>query len=95
MAVGQMDPAHLEGDALQRWYLRSPSDVEQERQATAPSLAARIKIHSAGPRFPPKPRLWPPNSVSTGWSSPIFKGPEFRDPGRAHLGDLLNEAHNR
>lgn len=35
MAYGQIDPTHLQGDALARWYLRSPSDVEQERQAAA------------------------------------------------------------
>jgi hypothetical protein len=28
-------PGSLEGDALSRWYLRSPSDIERERQATA------------------------------------------------------------
>jgi hypothetical protein len=35
MAYGQIDPARLDGDALTRWYLRSPADIEQERQAAA------------------------------------------------------------
>jgi hypothetical protein len=35
MAYGQIDPARLDGDALTRWYLRSPTDIEQERQADA------------------------------------------------------------
>ena len=35
MAYGQIDPARLDGDALIRWYLRSPTDIEQERQASA------------------------------------------------------------
>jgi hypothetical protein len=35
MAVGQIDPARLEGDALRRWYLRSPADIEQDRQRAA------------------------------------------------------------
>jgi hypothetical protein len=35
MAYGQIDPARLDGDALTRWYLRSPADIEQERQADA------------------------------------------------------------
>jgi hypothetical protein len=35
MAYGQIDPARLEGDALTRWYLRSPTDIEQERQGAA------------------------------------------------------------
>lgn len=29
------DPAHLEGEALRRWYLRTPDQVEAERQAAA------------------------------------------------------------
>lgn len=28
-----VDPASLEGDALARWYLRSPQEIEQERHA--------------------------------------------------------------
>lgn len=32
MAPGQIDPARLEGDALRRWYLRSPDEIEEERQ---------------------------------------------------------------
>jgi hypothetical protein len=35
MAYSQIDPARLEGDALTNWYLRSPDDIEQERQAAA------------------------------------------------------------
>jgi hypothetical protein len=35
MAYGQIDPARLDGDALTRWYLRSPADIENERQAAA------------------------------------------------------------
>jgi hypothetical protein len=35
MAYGQIDPARLDGDALTRWYLRSPADIEEERQAAA------------------------------------------------------------
>ena len=33
MANDPIDPASLEGDALQRWYSRSPDDIERERQA--------------------------------------------------------------
>jgi hypothetical protein len=35
MPVNWTDPESLEGDALRRWYLRSPAEVEQERQAAA------------------------------------------------------------
>jgi hypothetical protein len=31
--VYPVDPMSLQGDALRRWYLRSPDDIEQERQA--------------------------------------------------------------
>ena len=33
MPERQVDPARLQGDALSRWYLRSPDDIESERQA--------------------------------------------------------------
>ena len=35
MAERQIDPSRLQGEALQRWYLRSPQDIEQDRQAVA------------------------------------------------------------
>ena len=35
MAYGQINPARLDGDALTQWYLRSPDDIEQARQASA------------------------------------------------------------
>jgi len=35
MPDGSIDVGSLEGDALTRWYLRSPADIEQERQAAA------------------------------------------------------------
>lgn len=33
MPNGQVDPARLEGEALRRWYLRTPDEVQKERQA--------------------------------------------------------------
>jgi hypothetical protein len=35
MPDGSIDPGSLEGDELTRWYLRSPAEIEQERQAAA------------------------------------------------------------
>lgn len=32
MAFGQIDPARLEGEALRRWYVRSPAEIEDERR---------------------------------------------------------------
>lgn len=33
MADRQVDPLRLQGEALRRWYIRSPGELEQERQA--------------------------------------------------------------
>ena len=35
MAFGQIDPTRLRGDALTRWYLRSPAEIEEERRQQA------------------------------------------------------------
>ncbi len=35
MPDGSIDPESLEGDALGSWYMRSPAEIEQERQAAA------------------------------------------------------------
>ena len=37
MAYGQIDPARLQGDALRRWYVRSPAEIEDERRKKAAS----------------------------------------------------------
>lgn len=33
MAFSPVDPSRLQGEALDRWYRRSPDEIEQERQA--------------------------------------------------------------
>jgi hypothetical protein len=35
MAESQVDPARLHGEELRRWYMRSPAEIEEERQAAA------------------------------------------------------------
>jgi hypothetical protein len=35
MPARQVDPARLEGEALTRWYRRSPQEIEQEREGLA------------------------------------------------------------
>jgi hypothetical protein len=35
MAHGQIDPARLQGEALRRWYLRSPTEIDEERRSAA------------------------------------------------------------
>jgi len=37
MAFGQIDPARLQSEALKRWYLRSPAEIEEEREQKAAS----------------------------------------------------------
>jgi hypothetical protein len=33
VAFSSVDPSSLQGEALSRWYIRSPDEIEQERQA--------------------------------------------------------------
>jgi hypothetical protein len=47
MPDGSIDPGSLEGDALTQWYLRSPAELERERQAAA---AKRYQDFFYGPR---------------------------------------------
>ena len=58
MAVEQIDPGTLEGDALKRWYLRSPADIEQQRQEAAAQRYKEFFGDSAGvdsnPTFDPR-----------------------------------------
>lgn len=67
MAFGLIDPARLEGEALQRWYRRSPADLEYEREAedaqryaqftapmrtASPALASEAKSNTRSYRWP-------------------------------------------
>ena len=53
MLSSQTDPATLEGDALTQWYLRSPDEVEQQRQAAA---SERYQSYfGAGEELPQEP----------------------------------------
>jgi hypothetical protein len=42
MTFGQVDPARLQGEALRRWYLRTPDEIEAERAATAEDAYKRF-----------------------------------------------------
>jgi hypothetical protein len=35
MAESQVDPARLHGEELRRWYMRSPAEIEEQRQVAA------------------------------------------------------------
>jgi hypothetical protein len=55
MAFGQIDPARLEGDALTRWCLRSPADIEEEKRQRLSRLTMPSSARAA--RRPPIRRL--------------------------------------
>ena len=54
MAFGQIDPARLEGDALRRWYLRPPADIEAERRQNAASTYDSFFSQQTGDLTPHK-----------------------------------------
>jgi len=54
MAFGQIDPARLRGDALTRWYLRSPAEIEEEKRQQAEQA---YNAYFAQGETPPDPRL--------------------------------------
>lgn len=69
MAFGQISPAHLEGEALRRWYLRSPDEIEQEgRRAAEQAYKAFFGRSGGGQAEPeaaePVSREPPPTAVS-------------------------------
>ena len=45
MAFGQIDPARLDGDALRQWYLRSPDEIDGERQQAASRAYDAFFLH--------------------------------------------------
>ena len=38
MTRDQLDPARLQGEALRRWYLRTPLEIETERSCSGAGL---------------------------------------------------------
>ncbi len=77
MAYGQIDPARLDGDALHRWYVRSPADIESERQAAA----ARRYADFFGD---PDQRANETDGSSDDQSSPDLKGALSGQDGHQH-----------
>jgi hypothetical protein len=54
MASGQIDPARLQGEALRRWYLRSPEEIEEERRRAADRAYESFFGNSEGPPSSPR-----------------------------------------
>lgn len=77
MASGQIDPARLQGEALQRWYLRSPAEIEEERRVAAdrayenffgrPDSGPGRAVQLASTRPPPTPT----NCITCHGRSPV------------------------
>ena len=63
------DPASLQGDALTQWYLRSPADVERQRQ-TAAAQRYQHFFHGGSGNDPEWAHLKPdadPNRLANLW----------------------------
>jgi hypothetical protein len=98
MAFGQIDPARLNGDALRRWYMRSPADIEQERQQAAAQRYEDFFGDSGGAdagREPPvnSPHIDP--GVNPGFETPTeHADPEFTSvpPGNQGLRSVSTPA---
>jgi hypothetical protein len=84
MADRQIDPSRLHGDALRRWYLRSPADIEQERQADEAqrynSFFERERGADLKPGFSREPEASPRN-VDPGFGREPETPPQNIDPG--------------
>ncbi len=61
MAERQIDPARLEGEALRRWYSRSPDQIQRQRQAAEHRRKQVFfdRAQSANGHAPPPPTRWP------------------------------------
>jgi len=81
MSNSPIDPASLEGDDLTRWYLRSPDEIERERQAAA---AKRYKTFFGqthpDPGIEPNP-YGPLKDIDPGISRGSGAPPRDIDPG--------------
>jgi hypothetical protein len=91
MALGQIDPARLQGDALVRWYLRSPAEIEEERRRAA------ARSHDA---FFSRPRddqfsKSSPAGVSAAPWTPVGDDLGGNDPQRPRGGPHLAAANSR
>ena len=74
MSESWIDPGSLEGDALRQWYLRSPADLERERQEAA---ARRYQdfFYGSAPGNNPDPRFGPEVPASGQGIDPAFAPP--------------------
>ena len=79
MAFSPVDPARLQGEALSRWYLRSPDEIEQERQAVQ-TQKYNAFFGRTEPMDPPTSSPTPAyqHSSPTPGSGPIWEGDNRR-----------------
>jgi hypothetical protein len=70
MPFSSVDPANLDGEELDRWYRRSPDEIERARQAAAQHAYDRFFGQSAdgGPsRSARSPVATAPPSIGQAW----------------------------
>src|SRR5258706_5230 len=88
-----IDPGSLKGKALTQWYLRSPADVERQRQEAA---ARRYQeFFYGGPGNDPDPefgREVPASGqdIDSGFAAPLPASPKDIDPGFTWVADGPN-----
>jgi hypothetical protein len=73
IAFSPVDPSNLKGEALSRWYLRSPHEIEQERQAAE---AQRYDAFFAG-NAPADSPTSSPATAYQGFSAATGDGPTW------------------
>jgi hypothetical protein len=92
MPDSPLDPANLQGDALTSWYLRTPTDIEQERQMAA---TQRYQDFFGGGGVDTDPRFdqgseAPAQDVDPGISGQVAKPADDIDPGFSWIPDGPN-----
>ena len=89
MAFSPVDPASLQGEALNRWYLRSPSEIEQEQ------LAAQAQKYDAffGGTEPVDLPTTSPAPAYQGSSAAIGDGPNWAVNGTSRWRDQDQSAY--
>jgi hypothetical protein len=86
MAYGRVDPASLEGDALTRWYRRTPQEIEMERRQAATDAYNRFfyPTHPDQTLAPNDAASDDQNSPSDGGKAPTVENSGQADPGTGY-----------
>lgn len=84
MADSRADPARLEGEALRRWYLRTPQEIEEEkRRADAEKHAQFVASIHQQEREPEDGGLQSPIDMAKDALHDFQSGPKIQRPNLA------------